>query len=95
MPQSMKIALGWLLTSLVLTGSMVCAAATSVDVPIEFATAESVLVLQQTDQPLLIVDVRDRQAFEALHIRGAVNIPLANLERRYPEIPQQRPVVLY
>ncbi|MFQ5521174.1 MAG: rhodanese-like domain-containing protein [Candidatus Methylomirabilia bacterium] len=63
--------------------------------PIEFIAAESVLDLQRAGRPLLIVDVRTREEFEAAHIRGAVSIPLRELDRRYREISRQELVVLY
>lgn len=44
----------------------------------------------------LLVDVRTPEEFSARHIEGAVNIPLADLDRRMAELgPRDRAVVLY
>ena len=46
------------------------------------------------DAPPLVVDVRPAAAFNAGHIAGAVNIPVAELRTRYTEIPADRQAVL-
>jgi len=38
------------------------------------------------DPTLLLVDVLPREAYAAEHIRGAVNLPLAEVEQRAPEL---------
>jgi rhodanese-related sulfurtransferase len=43
----------------------------------------------------VIVDVRGRDEYAAGHIKGAINIPLAELSERLDEIPADRPVVTY
>lgn len=80
---------------LVLVGSTKSLTASERTGPVELIGAESVLELQQAGRPLLIVDVRTREEFEAAHIRGAVSIPLGELARRYRELPRQGLVVLY
>jgi rhodanese-related sulfurtransferase len=49
------------------------------------------------DQKKLVkfVDVRPRDQFDELHIRGAINIPLAEMRDRLGEIGRQEFVVLY
>ncbi len=43
-----------------------------------------------------LLDVRTPQEFTAGHIQGAVNIPIAELERRLSEVgPKETPVVVY
>jgi rhodanese-related sulfurtransferase len=42
-----------------------------------------------------IIDVRARDQFDELHIRGARNIPLRELPRHLNEVPRQNFVVLY
>ena len=42
-----------------------------------------------------IVDVREKNEYEAGHIIGAVNIPLSELRSRVDEIPNDRPVYLH
>lgn len=63
--------------------------------PLQFIAARAVLQLQQGVRPPLIVDVRTPEEFEAVHIRGALNIPLRELSHRYREIPREGLVVLY
>lgn len=42
-----------------------------------------------------LLDVRTAQEFAAGHLDGAVNIPVDQVEARLPEIPRDRPVVVY
>ena len=51
--------------------------------------------LQAGDRPLLVIDVRQRQRYEAGHVPGALHIPLAKLEAALPELPKDRPIVTY
>jgi rhodanese-related sulfurtransferase len=47
---------------------------------------------------VLVVDVRDAEAFQAGHIPGAIGVPLADVERRVQEIKTKagtKPVVTY
>lgn len=46
------------------------------------------------DTQALIVDVRAPGEFEAGHLPGARNIPLAELDSRAGELPQGRPVIV-
>jgi len=51
--------------------------------------------LQQTPRRILIVDVRSPSEFHDSLIKGAVNIPVTEIERRFGEIPRQGLVVFY
>lgn len=42
-----------------------------------------------------LLDVRTAEEFAAGHLEGAVNIPVDQVEARLPEIPRDRPVVVY
>lgn len=42
-----------------------------------------------------IIDVRDRDAFEAQHIPGAHSVPLAQVESTLPYLPKSKPIVAY
>jgi rhodanese-related sulfurtransferase/DNA-binding transcriptional ArsR family regulator len=42
-----------------------------------------------------VVDVRPAEEYQAGHIRGALNVPLAELERRIAELPRDREIVAY
>lgn len=43
----------------------------------------------------LLIDVRKNSEFNAGHLKGAINIPLDELERRNTEIPFRKEVILY
>jgi rhodanese-related sulfurtransferase/predicted transcriptional regulator len=43
----------------------------------------------------VLIDVRPSEEFQAGHIEGARSIPLAELERRLAELPQDREIVAY
>lgn len=44
---------------------------------------------------MLVLDVRDAQAYAQERIPGAVNIPLAELPRRCQELPRDKTIVCY
>jgi rhodanese-related sulfurtransferase len=46
-------------------------------------------------EPVVLLDVRRTEAFRAAHLPGARSVPLAELDRRLPEIPRSGRVVLY
>lgn len=43
----------------------------------------------------LIVDVRGESDYAAAHIAGALHLPATDIETRYRELPQERPIYLY
>ena len=43
----------------------------------------------------IIIDVRNKEAFEAEHIRNAVNIPFEKLETQYNKMPKEYILILY
>jgi rhodanese-related sulfurtransferase len=51
--------------------------------------------LQQMPRRILIVDVRSPEEFQDARIKGAVNVPVTEIERHFGEIPRQGLVVLY
>jgi len=57
-------------------------------------SAESLQQVRETRDRPLLVDVRDRAEFEALHIAGSVNIPLDDLQERAARFPEGRRIVL-
>lgn len=93
MPRSIRVTVISITLTLILAG--VGGAAARPRVEVAFIAADAVLDLQQRGRPPVIVDVRSRDEFEAAHIRGAVNLPLGELDRRYSEIPREGLVVLY
>lgn len=46
-------------------------------------------------QPVVVVDLRAAEAFRGGHLPGAISLPIAELDRRYAEIPTTPMVVLY
>ena len=46
-------------------------------------------------RPVVVVDVRSREAFDEKHIEGAISVPSAELEQRLAELPKSADVVLY
>jgi rhodanese-related sulfurtransferase len=42
-----------------------------------------------------VLDVRPREEYAAGHLPGAVNIPIAELEKRLNDLPKRREVVAY
>ncbi|MGT2949700.1 pyridine nucleotide-disulfide oxidoreductase [Streptococcus cuniculi] len=47
------------------------------------------------EQGEFILDVRGKEAFDAAHVKGAVNIPLDEIRMRLDEIPKDRPVYIH
>jgi molybdopterin/thiamine biosynthesis adenylyltransferase/rhodanese-related sulfurtransferase len=48
-----------------------------------------------TNEPLLLLDIREPHELTISQIRGAVNIPMSQLPARQHEIPRDRPVVVF
>jgi rhodanese-related sulfurtransferase len=44
---------------------------------------------------VVLVDVRPEAEYQAAHIRGAVSIPVAELERRLKQLPRRKAIVAY
>jgi len=44
---------------------------------------------------IVIVDVRNKEAFDEGHIPGAVSIPWEEIEGRYTELPQDKEIITY
>lgn len=53
------------------------------------------MVRKLVEEKAYIVDVREKDEYEAGHIIGSVNIPLSELRNRVDEIPKDRPVYLH
>jgi hypothetical protein len=65
------------------------------DVPVSFIRIAQLRPLLARGDRVVIVDVRSRAEFLALRIRGAVSIPLNELDERAGEVPREGLVVLY
>jgi len=57
-------------------------------------SAEALQEVRETRDRPLLVDVRDKAEFEALHIAASVNIPLDDLQERATRFPAGRRIVL-
>ena len=44
--------------------------------------------------PLFLLDVREENEFEQMHLKNAISIPLSNLQGGFPTIPKDRPWIL-
>ena len=51
--------------------------------------------LLKDNEPPLVIDVRNQDAFAAGHIPGAMNIPVKRLQYHVGSVPNDRPIVLY
>jgi rhodanese-related sulfurtransferase len=65
------------------------------EVPEKYIKVDQVKALLDSKKWLTIIDVRDKDQYDELHIKGARNVPLRELLTRLAEIPKQEPVVLY
>jgi rhodanese-related sulfurtransferase len=62
---------------------------------LEAISGDELLARLRAGEPLVVVDVRPAEEYQAAHVSGAVSIPLAELERRLRELPREREVVAY
>jgi rhodanese-related sulfurtransferase len=81
------IALGWLAGA----GGLEAQEAVALNV-IRVAEVNRLL---EKKAPVVLVDVRTPEEYRARRIKGAISVPLADLEARYREIPRTGLVVLY
>jgi rhodanese-related sulfurtransferase len=51
--------------------------------------------LESTPGQVVLVDVREEEAFRKEHILGATNIPAAHLVKRLADLPRDRTIVTY
>jgi molybdopterin/thiamine biosynthesis adenylyltransferase/rhodanese-related sulfurtransferase len=58
-------------------------------------SAQDIKARLDADEPLLLLDVREPYELTISQIQGAVNIPMSQLPARQPEIPRDRPVVVF
>lgn len=82
---------------LIVTGLMWATPAPADDpeVPEKYIKVDELKALVDSRRRVSIIDVRVKEQFDELHIKGARNIPLRELLTRLNEVPTQEPVVLY
>lgn len=52
-------------------------------------------VTSMVGEGALIIDVRSPESYNKEHIKGALNIPLEEIDKRASEIPRDKPVIVY
>ena len=65
------------------------------EVPEKYMSVDQVNALLQQKKPVTFIDVRPKDQFDELHIRGARHIPLTELPRRLAGLSKQDLLVLY
>ncbi|MDP2961561.1 MAG: rhodanese-like domain-containing protein [Sulfurimicrobium sp.] len=50
-------------------------------------------VMKENPDSLLLVDVRDAKEFTAATIKGAINIPIGDLEKKLETLPKDKPII--
>lgn len=63
--------------------------------PAHNITSGDVKIMLNKDKKIFLLDVRTVEEFRQARLRGATLIPIGEIERRYVEIPKDRPVVVY
>ena len=81
--------------ALAVLGWVTVAPADDPEVPEKYIKADEAKALLDQKKRLAFIDVRPREQYDDLHIRGAVSVPLIDLPKRLAEVPKQIPVVLY
>jgi rhodanese-related sulfurtransferase len=65
------------------------------EVPEKYISVDEVNALVQQKKPVTFIDVRPKDQFDELHIRGAKHIPLTDLSRRLASVSKKDFLVLY
>lgn len=58
-----------------------------------FAQAELQQVIKQSPEQVTIIDVRSPEEYAAMHLPGAVNIPVTELEKHSSELSKQAVII--
>lgn len=61
----------------------------------EKQVAEVIDSVREEDRDLVLVDVRDAADYREGHIKGAISMPVEEIDRRYKEIPSNKEIVTY
>ena len=65
------------------------------EVPEKYISVDAVNALLQQKKPVTFIDVRPKDQFDELHIRGAKHIPLTELPSRLASVSKKDFLVLY
>ena len=52
-------------------------------------------LMKEAPDSLLLVDVRDAKEFKAATIKGAINVPIGDLEKQIATLPKDKPIVFF
>jgi rhodanese-related sulfurtransferase len=81
--------LGWLLAGLAVLGLLLAGACRAASDEIDVAEAA-----RQREAGAFLLDVRQPEEYREVHIPGVVLIPLGELEKRLPEVPKDKAIVV-
>ena len=65
------------------------------EVPERYIKVDEAKAMVDARHPVTFVDVRPREQYDLLHIKGAMNVPLEELARRLDEVSRQAFVIVY
>ena len=65
------------------------------EVPEKYIKVAEAKAIVDEKKHVSFIDVRPPAHYERLHIKGALNIPLADMSRRLADVNKRAPVVLY
>jgi 3-mercaptopyruvate sulfurtransferase SseA len=65
------------------------------EVPERYMKVDEAKALVDMKKAVTFVDVRPREQYDLLHIKGAISVPLDELPRRLDEVSRQDVVVVY
>jgi rhodanese-related sulfurtransferase len=82
------------LAAILLTG-VTAAPADDPEVPERYIKVDAVKARLDQKKPVVFIDVRPKEQYDATHIRGALSIPLRELPHRLAEVPRTDVLVLY
>jgi rhodanese-related sulfurtransferase len=88
----------WLLPvglAVTLLAGVTAAPADDPEVPERYVKVDEVKARLDQKKPVVFVDVRPKEQYDATHIRGALSIPLHELPQRLAEVPKKDVLVLY
>ena len=82
-----------------LAGALLLGAAAPAEIPdhpVKFIKVDDLKTMMDRGQKVVVVDVRSREEYEDVHIRGAKSVPIRALEQRArAELSKTVPVVFY
>ena len=61
----------------------------------EYITPDELMAELAGPNPPLVIDVREKEAYQAAHIPGATSIPIDELPEALPRLSKDRPLVTY